>query len=103
MVERAAVKIKLLTNFYDWATNPGEIIIPCHRHADAYEILNLFHYRDGKEYRVIAEGFLDEHNNFMSRVEAWKEAKRCNQFLPCYIEACDDPDVQGVLYSEDVW
>lgn len=107
MVAKAAVKIKLLTNFYDWTTDPGEIIIPCHRHADAYEILNMFHYRDGKEYMAIAEGFLDENDNFMTRVEAWREAFRCYQFpekvMEQYWTGEKDPMVPTALYSEDLW
>ena len=68
-----------------------QITIPCHRHADAYEILNALGYRDGKEYIVVAEGFLDE-------------AKAFRQFTDAYIEEHIDEDkpVQ-ILYSEDVW
>lgn len=100
MIAKAAVKIELLTNFYDWATDPGEIVIPCHRHVDAYEILHMFHLRKDIEYKVIAEGFLDENDNFMTRREAWDEAERCNQFRPCYMYI---DDVPGELYSEDMW
>ena len=67
MVAKAAVKIRV-------PIRDEEVIIPCHRHADAYEILNALGYRDGKEYTVVAEGFLDEDDNFMSRKRAWHEA-----------------------------
>ena len=81
-----------------------QITIPCHRHADAYEILNTLGYRDGKEYIVVAEGFLDENDNFMTRAEAWQEARRCYQFLDSYIEKyCDNISPPTILYSEDVW
>lgn len=81
-----------------------QITIPCHRHADAYEILNALGYRDGKEYIVVAEGFLDENDKFMTRAEAWQEARRCYQFLDSYIEKyCDNINPPTILYSEDVW
>lgn len=81
-----------------------QITIPCHRHADAYEILNALGYRDGKEYIVVAEGFLDENDNFLTRAEAWQEARRCYQFLDSYIEKyCDNVNPPTILYSEDVW
>lgn len=97
MVAKAAVKIRV-------PIRDEEVIIPCHRHVDAYEILNALHYRDGKEYYALAEGFLDENDNFMTRAEAWQEARRCHQFTDTYIEEHIDEDkpVQ-ILYSEDLW
>ena len=81
-----------------------QITIPCHRHADAYEILNALGYRDGKEYIVVAEGFLDENDKFMTRAEAWQEARHCHQFLDSYIEKyCDSINPPTILYSEDLW
>lgn len=93
MVSKAAVKI------FD-NTQHKEIIVPCHRHADAFEILKLFNIN----YTEIAQGFLDENDNFLSRAEAWEEAMKCHQFLVSYIEEhYDDVMVSTVLYSEDVW
>lgn len=104
MVTKAAVKIDLLSRFHPFGTEPDYVIIPCHRHADAYEILNIFHCRNGKEYNIIEEGFLDENDNFMTRAEAWQEARRCYQFLDSYIEKyCDNINPPKILYSEDVW
>jgi MOSC domain-containing protein YiiM len=104
MVAKAAVKIDLYSSFHPFGTEPDYVIIPCHRHADAYEILNIFHCRNGKEYEVIAEGFLDENDNFMTRAEAWQEANRCHQFTDAYIEEhIGEENLIEVLYSEDVW
>lgn len=88
MVCRAAVII------YD-ERQQKEIVIPCHRHADAFQILHDFGYRAREGYHEIAQGFLDEHDNFLTRIEAMAEAKRCNQLI--------NPDAYGELYSEDVW
>ena len=104
MVAKAAVKIDLYSKFHPFGTEPDYVIIPCHRHADAYEILNIFHCRDGKEYRVIAEGFLDENDNFMTRAEAFEEALRCEQLNDTFYNSEAVAAVRSrILYSEDLW
>lgn len=88
MIANAAVKI------YDNRQNK-EIIIPCHRHCDAYWILKQFGYRRNIDYKEIAQGFLDEVDNFYNRVEAKTHAKTCKQ----KIIDTDSPE----LYTEDIW
>lgn len=87
MIAKAAVKI------FDKKQNK-EIIIPCHRHSDAFLILKKFNYKPQQDYKIIAQGFLDEHDNFLTRIEAKKHAQDCKQIINTdYIE----------LYSEDLW
>lgn len=89
MIVSAAVKIKDLRQ-------DKEIIIPCHRHCDAFYILKQFAYKKNIDYKEIAQGFLDEHDNFYNRVEAWHEAYKHRQLKmvnPSYHE----------LFSEDLW
>ena len=95
MICRAAVKI------YD-KRQDREIIIPCHRHCDAFQILKEFGYKRFTDYEEIAQGFLNEKDEFLTRTEAWVEAKRCMQVLEIdfalpYLYACKE------LYSEDLW
>lgn len=90
MIVSAAVKI------IDYRQDGKEIIIPCHRHHDAFYILKEFGYAPRKEYKEIEQGFLDEHDNFLNRVDAWFEAYNCNQ-LKEIEENCH------TLYSEDLW
>ena len=55
---------------------------------------------------VLAAGGLvkNEKGEFLTRAEAWQEAKRCNQFLDSYIEEhIDDIVPPSILYSEDIW
>ena len=88
MIVKAAVKIlNLKTN--------EEMIIPCHRHCDAFYILKLFNMRQSVDYKQIAQGFLDEHDNFYNRVDAWKHAWEHKQ-----IEGEYKPTE---LFSEDLW
>lgn len=87
MITKAAVKI--------WIDNlQKEIIIPCHRHSDAYQILHEFGYKPREGYRVIEEGFLDEDDNFLDRVAAKKHAIDHHQLIVSDYSA---------LYSEDLW
>ena len=89
MIVSAAVKIKDLRQ-------DKEIIIPCHRQCDAFYILKQFAYKKDIDYKEIAQGFLDEHDNFYNRVEAWHEAYKHRQLKmvdPSYHE----------LFSEDLW
>lgn len=50
MIVKAAVKI------FDKKQNK-EIIIPCHRHSDAFLILKKFDYEPQQDYKIIAQGF----------------------------------------------
>lgn len=80
--------------FYD---KDKEIIIPCHRHADAYWIVHTLRPDISTERRSKNEGYLNEKDEFLTRQEAWMEAYKHNQILD-YEEA-----TYGVLYSEDLW
>lgn len=88
MIVKAAVKIM------DLRQNK-EIIIPCHRHCDAFYILHEFGYRQAEDFVQVAQGFLDEHNNFYDRLAAKKHAQEFNQLKEN--TRCAE------LFSEDLW
>ena len=94
MVCRAAVKIRVFDECNSLLNNK-EITIPCHRHCDAFQILASFHMRKNIDFIELAQGFLNEHGEFLTRIEAKQEAIRCNQLIN------HTNDVN--LYSEDVW
>ena len=88
MIVKAAVKVlNLHTN--------EEMIIPCHRHCDAFYILKLFNMQQNVDYKQIAQGFLDENDKFYDRVEAWKHTWQ-NKQLDCEYKPTE-------LFSEDLW
>lgn len=95
MIVRAAVKINLYIHGY-----PEEIIIPCHRHSDAFQILHDFGFKKLEDFKELEQGFLNEKWEFLTRIEAWKEARRCNQLLKSYEEDTTPP---MRLFSEDIW
>ena len=86
MITSAAVKIK------DLRQNK-EIIIPCY--CDAFYILKQFSYKKDIDYKEIAQGFLDENDNFYDRVAAKKHAQEFNQLKEN--TRCAE------LFSEDLW
>lgn len=89
MIVKAAVKVlNLHTN--------EEMIIPCHRHCDAFYILKMFNMRRDIDYAELAQGFLDENDKFYNRVEAWHEAYKYRQLKMV------DPSHRE-LFSEDLW
>ena len=88
MIVKAAVKI------LDLRQNK-EIIIPCMRHCDAFDILKQFSYKKNTDYKELAQGFLDEHDNFYDRIAAKKHAQEFNQLKEN--TRCAE------LYSEDLW
>ena len=92
MIVKAAVKIlNLHIN--------EEMVLPCHRHCDAFYILKLFNMRRDIDYKELAQGFLDENDKFYNRVEAWKHAWWHRQ-----IQANEEEYYQcKELFSEDLW
>ena len=91
MIVSAAVKIlNLHTN--------EEMVIPVHRHSDCFYILHLFNMKQDIDYKEIAQGFLDEKDNFYNRVEAWKHAYLHGQINPDALE-----HTVRELFSEDLY
>ena len=89
MIVKAAVKILNLHT-------KEEMIIPCHRHCDAFYILHLFNMKQGKDYSQLAQGFLDEHDKFYDRVEAHRHAWEHKQIISEEYHPIE-------LFSEDLW
>ncbi len=81
------------------ATVNGEkVIIPCHRHSDFFEIMKVLHCQYDKA--SVEQGFLDwdwleEKEEFVSRVEAFKRAQAANQ-IPRWKALTE-------LFSEDLY
>ena len=90
MIVKAVVKVRMLAD-------NREITIPCHRHCDAFYILHEFGYKQGTDYKQVAQGFLDEHGKFYDRVAAYKHAWLHFQ-LPH-----EEEYKPKELFSEDLW
>ena len=97
MITAAAVKILL-------KKENREVVIPCHRHGDAYKILKDLGFQSS-DFKTVKQGFIayevdpdDPFNGietFLDRKEALAHAKKNRQILT---SMSDDE-----LYSEDLW
>lgn len=82
--------------------NGEENVFPIMRHGDFYRWMKMLHCQYNKA--AVEQGFIDwdeekriEH--FISRAEAAKIAKECNQILPHMREEFNP----NCLYSEDIY
>lgn len=97
MIISAAVKILL-------KKENREVIIPCHRHGDAYRILKDLGFQSS-DFETVKQGFIaykvDPNNRinwietFLDRKEALAHAKLSHQISSLINE--------DELYSEDLW
>ena len=74
-----------------------EIIIPCHRHADAFYIISQLLDRDEIDKPRTEQGFLTHEDQFLNRYDAMQHAIACGQLSPDADKECKE------LYSEDLW
>ena len=74
-----------------------EIIIPCHRHADAFYIISQLLDQDEIDKPRTKQGFLTHEDQFLNRYDAMQHAIRCGQVPPGADKLCAE------LYSEDLW
>lgn len=96
MITSAAVKLKL--------KGGREIIMPVHRHGDAYQIMRDLGFRP-EDYATVSQGFLyaevdpeDELHwiyGYLNRREALTHAVKCRQVI--------NSMSKDELYSEDLW
>lgn len=67
------------------------------RHCNAFLTLHDLGYKPRVDFEEIAQGFLNENYEFLTREEAYQEAIRCDQLLP------NAEIYSNSLFSEDVW
>lgn len=91
MIVKAAVKI------FDMRQNK-EVIIPCHRHCDAFYILKEFGYKRNIDYKELEQGFLDEEDKFYNRIQAHRHA-----WWKMQVEINKEEYEPKELFSEDLW
>lgn len=92
MILAAAVK------FYIEKT--GQNVVLCgHRHWNVFEQLKLLGFEPGQGYKEIAQGFIDDKNNFLTREEAFEHAVECSQIE----DDREDGSCCERLVSEDLW
>ena len=77
-----------------------DVVIPCRRHADAFQILKSLGFEPKKGYKEICQGFITTEGKFFDRQEAYVHAKWCGQLSHTTILSCE---AMGKLFSEDLY
>lgn len=74
----------------------GETVVLCGcRHGDIFLQLKLLGFEPMKGYKAIVQGFITDKNQFLTRKEAFKHAKKCGQL--------SDNVKNEEIFSEDLW
>ena len=77
-----------------------DLVIPCHRHCDGYEILYTL---KAENYRTnTVQGFITTKNEFLNRQEAFLDAMACGQLSATTRQHKQDI-FEIELYSEDLY
>lgn len=95
MILAAAIKYQI--------EETGEEVILCGaRHGNIFQQIKGLGFEPRKGYKEIEQGFIDHHNNFLTREEAYHHAKMCGQLCDKIIY---DREKVGsyTLISEDLW
>lgn len=71
--------------------------IPCHRHADAFYVIEQFLDYDEVDKNRTEQGFLTQDGTYLNRFQAMDEAIKCGQLPPSAKEEWPE------LFSEDLW
>lgn len=102
MITHACVRI-YTKEFYKtpWDENslvPSKMYeFPCHRHADAFQIISQFLSADEIDKTKTEQGFLTQDGIFLDRYAAMRHAIICGQLPTGYDNYIKE------LYSEDLW
>lgn len=98
MILAAAIKYKI--------NGTGETVVLCGaRHGDVYAQLHPLGLKSTNDYEEIEDGFIDHHNNFLTRKEAFEHAKQCGQLSSKIIYEREHNECVGGtnLISEDLY
>lgn len=98
MILAAAIKFYIETT--------GEEVVLCGaRHGDVFAQLKSLGFKARNNYRELDQGFIDHHNNFLTRSEAFEHAKECGQLSKRTIHMREHGECIGgkEMISEDLW
>lgn len=95
MILASAIKFKIEK------TNE-EVVLCGARHGNIFAQLKPLGFEPQGGYKEIEQGFIDHHNNFLTREEAYEHAKEIGQ-LCCRIVHDRETTYGTNLISEDLW
>ena len=97
MILAAAIKYKI-------ESTGKEVVLCGARHGDVFAQLKALGFEARKGYEEIDQGFIDHHNNFLTRKEAFEHAKMGGQISANTIYDRENKNPFGKnMISEDIW
>lgn len=97
MILASAIKYKI-------EATGKEVILCGARHGDVFTQLEALGFKPRQGYEEIEQGFIDHHNNFLTRKEAFEHAKMCGQICEKIIYEREEKSPFGTeMISEDLW
>ena len=97
MILAAAIKYKI-------ESTGKEVVLCGARHGDVFKQIEALGFETRKGYEEIDQGFIDHHNNFLTRKEAFEHAKMCGQISANTIYDRENKNPFGKnMISEDIW
>ena len=72
----------------------SEVILCGRRHGDVIKQLPILGFKPQQGYKELAQGFVDDSGEFLTREEAYEHAVNCSQI---------SPKDSKELFSEDLW
>lgn len=97
MILAAAIKYKI-------ESTGKEVVLCGARHGDVFKQIEALGFEARKGYEEIDQGFIDHHNNFLTRKEAFEHAKMCGQISANTIYDRENKNPFGKnIISEDIW
>ena len=97
MILASAIKYKI-------EATDKEVILCGARHGDVFRQLEDLGFEAHQGYEEIEQGFIDHHNNFLTRKEAFEHAKMCGQICEKIIYDREEKSPFGTeMISEDLW
>ena len=95
MILAAAIKYKI-------ESTSEEVILCGARHGDIFKQLEGLGFDPRTGYEEIEQGFIDHHNIFLTRKEAFEHAKMCGQLAAKIVYEREKVGSLNLI-SEDLW
>ena len=78
-----------------------QTVVPCLRHCGGYSILKDL-CPEKKLHLNAVEGFMNHKGDFLTREDAYEEARRCGQ-IPAELRHLKQERGETMLFSEDLY
>lgn len=94
MIVAAAIKVEI-------KKTKNEVVLCGVRHGDVFKQLKAMGLKP-TDYKTVAQGFVNNNGEFLTRGEAYIDAVNCGQ-IPATISYAKECNKCSILFSEDLY